>query len=147
MSINLMFFLSSSLIKLQKIKSDTVLLHTSANLPRNTAQAFFRGRKAGLQPLQESPVLSHTSGLSVFMTTVQKRFCSHGHLLHPGPKMAQHSLLLREIFFALGIRLLGITTRLPASWAQVPMCVSELERPELVSVSHPQSGQQEGCLW
>ena len=144
MSINLMFFLSSSLIKLQKIKSDTVLLHTSANLPRNTAQAFFRGRKAGLQPLQESPVLSHTSGLSVFMTTVQKRFCSHGHLLHPGPKMAQHSLLL---FFALGIRLLGITTRLPASWAQVPMCVSELERPELVSVSHPQSGQQEGCLW
>ena len=30
MSINLIFFLSSSLIKLQKIKSDTLVLHTSA---------------------------------------------------------------------------------------------------------------------
>ena len=42
--------------------------------------------------------------------------------------MAERSLLLREIFFALlDIRLDGITAGLPASWAHFPMFVSKLE--------------------
>lgn len=58
----------------------------------------------------------------------QKRFCFQGRLLQPGPKMAECSLLLREIFFALlDIRLDGITARLPASWAHFPMCVNKLK--------------------
>ena len=58
----------------------------------------------------------------------KKRFGLQGHLLQPCPKIAEHSLLLREIFFALlDIRLDGITAGLPASWAHFPIFVSKLE--------------------
>ena len=56
--------LSSSLIKLQKAKSDTLLLYTSVCLPHNTTQAIpSRGRKAGLpNPCRKGcPVPQHIS--------------------------------------------------------------------------------------
>ena len=76
------------------------------------------------------PVLYHIQNeckaLFLSMAIGQRRFCSQGPLLQPGPKMAQRSVLLREIFFALlDIRLDGITARLPASWAHFPMCVNK----------------------
>ena len=58
----------------------------------------------------------------------QKRFGLQGRLLQPCPKIAEHSLLLREIFFALlDIRLDGITARLPASWEHFSTCVNKLK--------------------
>jgi len=73
-------------------------------------------------------ILAECKIMVLSMKIRQKRFCFQGRLLQPGPKMAEHSLLLREIFFALlDIRLDGITARLPASWAHFPMFVSKLE--------------------
>ena len=55
--------------------------------------------------------------------------------MQPGPKKAQRSLLLREMFFAfLDIRLDAITAKLSASWAYFLMLVSKLD-----GLNHSQS--------